>query len=245
MKLRTLTLLLGIVISPLWSVAATIYDLPGPITSNSQGPWSVEYATGPVWNQKTQLSLMEAGTGTYEGYWKNPDASTPRVRKDSTDPVWIHSGHQGQNNDAGVLVFTAPETGYYSVDLMWKSYGLGGDLSTQYLKVKTASDANTDATVLWSTTHSWATGSSAIYSDDLSQVSALQDIYLTAGSFIFFDMYLHPQSYYPGAANRFYNSDDSGTGGSIAFTAVPEPCTAVLLFSSFGYLFVRNRRKQQ
>ncbi len=43
-------------------------------------------------------------------------------------------------------------------------------------------------------------------------------MYLTAGSYIFFSMDNDTEIFYPASAHRFYESDDSGIGGSIVFT---------------------------
>lgn len=214
-------------------MAATVHNFPTFGDSNPQGTWSVMYGSGPNWTTGNQLSLMvDKGT-----VWASPNASVPYIKK-GTDPLWQHSGHSGWN-DAGVLVFQAAQTGNYSIDVRWASYGAMGDPTTEYLKVRTAPDASTATTTLWSATHSWTSGSGVIHVDDLSAVAALQDVYLTAGSYLFFDMSVKTEAYYPGVYNRFLATSTSGTAGAITYE-VPEPATLGLVVMG-GLAMLRRR----
>ena len=138
--------------------------------------------------------------------------------KDSTDTSWRISGHYGQENDAAVMVFECPYDGHYSIDSIWRSYGLNTYATNANLKIFKAPDANTPAELLWENSHYFPFNSSTIYKDNLSEIAYLQNMYMTAGSYIFFSMDNNNEIFYPASAHRFYESDNSGLGGSIVFT---------------------------
>jgi len=194
------------------------FNFSSPISENPQGPWSLFYADGRVWEKKSDLSLMIQGKVGSVDCWKNADDIRPYVPKDSTDTSWWISGHEGQQNDAAVMVFECPYTGHYSIDSIWRSYGLNTYPTTANLKIFKAPDGNTPVELLWKNSYYFPFNSSTIYEDNLSKIAYLQNMYLTAGSYIFFSMDNDTEIFYPASAHRFYESDDSGIGGSIVFT---------------------------
>jgi hypothetical protein len=199
--------------------AATTYSFPATFGTNPSGQWSLAYGS-TSWSNANDLSAMTPNSSAPN--WSS-GALAPRVDGN----LWVISGNTAWS-DAGVLVFQAPLTGQYSIDTDWYAYGAEGDPTTEYLSVRVASNATSTAETLWSTSYYWPDGSGMVTSWDLGDVSELQNIELTAGSYVFFSMNAQTVSYYPTAYNRFFN-DDGSLGGTITY--VPEPCTVLLLLS--------------
>ncbi|MHC4474192.1 MAG: hypothetical protein ACYTEL_01005 [Planctomycetota bacterium] len=194
------------------------FNFSSPISTNPQEPWSLCYADGRVWEKRSDLSLMiEGQVGSFD-CWKNADGIYPYVPKDSTDASWWISGHDGQENDAAVMVFECPYDGYYSIDSIWRAYGLNTYPTTANLKILKAPDADTPTELLWQNSHYFPFDSATIYKDNLSEIAYLKNMYIIAGSYIFFSMDNDNEIFYPASAHRFYESDNSGIGGDIVFT---------------------------
>ena len=152
--------------------------------------------------------------------WKNPTTTVPEVRK--ITGRWHVNGRSSTYDDAGVLVFQCPQSGYYSIESLWKT-SFSTNYTEEYIGVRIASDENITAKTLWEVKHS-GYPSDPGYTDDLSSIERLQNMYLTQGSYIFFSMRCKPNnSLYPNAYNYFYNLDDSAPGGQIRCIVAPEP----------------------
>ena len=210
-------------------LAATVYNIPfywegtreGGATNPTGQPagiWSVDYAAGNNWTTGSELTPM--------AYWESTWLYTTGAKYQGG--YWHASGHTGWDA-ANVLTFQCPETGYYSIDSVWELNFSGGDSTDAYMDIRVAPDETAAATTVWSRWYSLAAGGTAKLPLDLSAESALQDAYLTAGSFIYFTIRAASQPYYPAFFTTFRDTDSGNLGGSIIYSEIPEPATIGLL----------------